>query len=105
MYDIEYKWTKREMVVTTTNIKEVTPSKRKPQFTYKRSTFNQLNISTVTRLFDTLISKNKNQAINVVNTINKKAIKEEPVRPKKRPIELITKKESRGKKITLKYIL
>lgn len=70
----------------------------------KRSTFNQLNNSKVKRLFEILISKNKNQETSVVKSINIKEKKEEPVRPKKRPKKLINKKENKGKKITSKYI-
>jgi len=55
-------------------------------------------------LFESPISKKENQEINVVISIKKKAIIEEPERPKNLPNKLSIIKERRGKYKTSKYI-
>lgn len=101
---MEYKWTKNEIVVTTTNIKEVTESNKNPQFTFSVSKLSQVKRIKWTKLLEIPISKSENHAINVVKNISRKAIIDEPWRPNNRPKKLINKKERRGKYKTNKYI-
>ena len=104
MYEIEYKWTKNEIVVTTTNISEVTESNKNPQSTCSVSRLSQVNRVKWTKPLETPTSKRENQANKVVKNISKKAIIEEPCRPKNRPNKLISKKDKSGKYKTNRYI-
>lgn len=104
MYETEYKWTKKDIVVTTTNIRAVTLSNKKAQVTFSKSTSNQVNSSNDTKPPDNPISKSKNQDTNVVNNKEKTAKMEEPSRPSHLPKKLIKKNEKRGKYKTIKYI-
>jgi len=80
-------------------------SNKKPHLITKDSTFTQSKKPTWIRLLETLISKKANQEINKVINKNVTAMNEAPLRPIKRPNNVINKNDNKGKYITAKYIL
>ena len=105
IYSTEYKWTKKDIVITTNSIVAETLSYKNIQWALRSSIRNQSkNKSTTQKVWYKHTSVNIIKIDIKLKRKQKKNIKKLPFEPKKRPKQNKKSDEKKGKKIKLKNI-